>query len=424
MSHPLYWNTLDQIYNCNWTIQKLAHLEKFKQAIIKLWPSGHPTKFIQVAGTSGKGTTCRFLEACLSTNFQCGTLTSPHLFDYRERFTINGKTISQDEIIDIWENKIRPFLINEYLLGNTDLTSYQSIYLLIALTLFEKYQIEYGIMETGLGGRYDTVSALDFQAVILTNVGNDHSHFLGTKKWQRVIDKSGICKKNIPFFTAEEDRENLKIIQDICAFYNSPLFKINNQTIAQDYFNASYNIKNSALSLEVAKYIFKKENKKFDIIQAIKKIQSVKFAGRFQKIEDQLYIDIAHNSNKIKALVDRIKIEKDLKNKKKIFILGLSGNRNPQEVFAPILEIADSIIITNTLKKGVNPEKIKQALNEILKEKIVLEVINHPKNALKKAKELLDNKSVIIATGSTFMLDQMLNPDEKTQFLNLENDWR
>ncbi len=435
MSHPTYWNVLDQISNCRWTVHKLAHLEDVRDAIRHFWPEGHPTRFIQVAGTNGKGTVCRFLEACFSTVGTVGTLTSPHLFDYRERFTVNGQPVSAQDVTDAWENQILPFCIEATRRGKDSLVSYPLIYILMSLVFFEKFHVEWGIMETGLGGRYDQVTALDVEAVVLTNVGNDHTHILGANTWQRVLDKSGICRKGRPFFTADEKEENRNIMREICNASAAPFFYVGASEVAEfsglltaipagGRFTVQHNLRNGALSLAVAQYLLHQENKPLDVHAACQRMDRVEFAGRFYKIEPQIYIDIAHNADKISALVDHIKADQTVNKKRKILLLGLSRQRDPIEVLAPILAVANSIIVTSTPNEGVAPDEIVRALSALAHEGIKIQAIAEPKDALAEARRELDENSVIIATGSTFMIDQLFNPDDPIRELNRLGDWR
>ena len=86
-----YYNTVDQIYHAEWSLAKLARHELLRRSIAALWPEGHPTKLIHVAGTGGKGSTCRFLELGFGCIGKAGAFMSSHLFDYLERLRIGGE---------------------------------------------------------------------------------------------------------------------------------------------------------------------------------------------------------------------------------------------------------------------------------------------------------------------------------------------
>ncbi len=93
----------------------------------------------------------------------------------------------------------------------------------MALALFERYEVKWAAIETGVGGRYDQTRVLDVEATVLTNVGGDHAHMLGPTLWQRVLDKAGIARPGVPFFTTERDPESLEIIAAICQDVGAPL---------------------------------------------------------------------------------------------------------------------------------------------------------------------------------------------------------
>ena len=193
--NPIYYNVIDQIYHSEWVATKLARLEMVKQSIKQLWPQGYSAKCIQVAGTSGKGSVCHYLAAGFSLKHRSATLTSPHLFDYRERFSVEGAHVSQQDITEIWEELIRPLCINQALHGEYYVHTVHEINILMALALWEKYKVDWGIVETGIGVRYDQTTALDIEAAVITNIGNDHQEALGKEQWQRTLDKGANMPK-------------------------------------------------------------------------------------------------------------------------------------------------------------------------------------------------------------------------------------
>src|SRR5690606_12202235 len=125
---------------------------------------------------------------------RAGAFMGPHLFDYRERFSIDGEFVSQDEINDLWRHRIQPFCVQLALENVQHVHSFHETSILLALALFERYEVKWAAIETGVGGRYDQTRALDVAATLLTNVGSDHAHMLGQKAWQRVLDKAGIAR--------------------------------------------------------------------------------------------------------------------------------------------------------------------------------------------------------------------------------------
>jgi dihydrofolate synthase/folylpolyglutamate synthase len=155
----------------------------------------------------------------------------PHLFDYRERFSINGEFVSQDEIHELWQRRIQPFCIQRSIDNPQHVHTFHDISILMMLALFEEYEVKWAAVETGVGGRYDQTRALNVEATVLTNVGSDHAHMLGSTLWQRVLDKAGIARPGVPFFTSEDDPESLEIIAAVCNDVGAPLIVVDEKAV-------------------------------------------------------------------------------------------------------------------------------------------------------------------------------------------------
>jgi len=237
-----YYNTVDQIFHSEWSTPKLARLELLRESIQTLWPTGHPTRLIHVAGSAGKGSTCRFLEMGMAQFGNTAAYMGPHLFDYRERFSINGEFVSRADLVEAWETRIKSHCVQLALRNPHNVHSFLETSILMALALFEKYEVRWAAMETGIGGRYDQTRALDVEATLLTNVGSDHAYMLGSEQWQRTLDKAGIARPGVPFFTSDTDPENLAIVESICEVTGSPLHLIGPSdftTLARRYINST-----------------------------------------------------------------------------------------------------------------------------------------------------------------------------------------
>jgi dihydrofolate synthase/folylpolyglutamate synthase len=200
---PAYLVTLDEIFHSPWAAGKRQRMFYLREAVNHYWPNGHPSRLIHVTGTNGKGSVIHYLEQGFPA--RTGSWTGPHVFDYAERFHIDGKIVDHEEIVKIYRDTLLPYqdhFMKKYP-GNA--LSFAELGILLALHLFEKYKVEWGMMEVGAGGRYTPLMALDMAACILTNVGEDHPQTLGAEPWQRALEKAGIARPGIPFFTAAEE---------------------------------------------------------------------------------------------------------------------------------------------------------------------------------------------------------------------------
>jgi dihydrofolate synthase/folylpolyglutamate synthase len=427
-----YYNTVDQIYHAEWSITKLARHELLRRSIAALWPDGHPTKLIHVAGTGGKGSTCRFLEMGFACIGRAGAFMSPHLFDYRERFSVNGEFVAQDDITAAWEGRVRPHCVKLAVDNPAHVHTFHETSILVALTLFERHNVEWAAIETGVGGRYDQTRALDVAATALTNVGSDHSHMLGDELWQRALDKAGIARRGVPLFTTERQPATLDIIGQVCAAAGAAFHMVTDADVAaldaalhahtldpspDSLLHADYQKRNAALALAVIRHLAPT----IDEDAVLRAFANARLLGRFWRVEENIYADIAHNAEKIEALSGEIR--KQFGDRGKILVVGISGQRISAKVFRALADIAQTIIVTSASFKGQEPARVREEVKGIVGDIPVL-VAFEPQQALRTARSLQRNGEIIILTGSTYMIEQALNPDPYLRHMSAHFGWR
>ena len=163
-------------------------------------------KSIHIAGTNGKGSTSHILASLFqSTGYKTGLYTSPHLFDFRERITINNQFISDTFVVD-FVHKIKPHIekINP---------SFFEVTVAMAYYYFAQQKVDIAIIETGLGGRLDSTNIIKPILSIITNIGLDHTQILGKTKAKIAFEKAGIIKKNIPAIIGEKEEGSLAVFE-------------------------------------------------------------------------------------------------------------------------------------------------------------------------------------------------------------------
>ncbi|MFM7594927.1 MAG: bifunctional folylpolyglutamate synthase/dihydrofolate synthase, partial [Flavobacteriales bacterium] len=204
---------------------------------------GNPEKelrFIHVAGTNGKGSTCAFITSFLQqSGYRVGLFTSPHLVDFRERIRVNGRPISEAEVIRF---------CNQAKETKLDLSFFE-ITLAMALVHFYREGCDYVVLETGMGGRLDATNIVTPLLAVITNIGYDHQAFLGNTLAEIAGEKAGIIKPNVPVVCGEEREELLAIFRNKAKTLESP-FTVSTASIA-DPTNAlpAYQRKNAALAI-------------------------------------------------------------------------------------------------------------------------------------------------------------------------------
>ena len=163
---------------------------------VHLQAVGNPHKdlrFIHIAGTNGKGSTGAMLECALrGAGLKTGFFTSPHLIDIRERFRVNGKTISREKFNAATEKLAK--------LSEGRRTTYFEFATVLAIMIFKEENCDAVIWETGMGGRLDATNSVDTSVSIITNIALDHQNHLGNTLAAIAGEKAGILRKNIPLF--------------------------------------------------------------------------------------------------------------------------------------------------------------------------------------------------------------------------------
>lgn len=173
-------------------------LERIYQVARRLGVLSPAPYVITVAGTNGKGTTCRMLEAMLMTDgYQVGVYSSPDLLRFNERIRINNKLVLDQELISA-------FIQIEQQRGNTTLTFFEAA-TLAALLLFKEATLDVAILEVGLGGRLDATNIIDADIAVITSIDFDHTDKLGTTREAIGREKAGIFRPNRLAIVGEEN---------------------------------------------------------------------------------------------------------------------------------------------------------------------------------------------------------------------------
>ncbi len=405
-----------------------------KEAVRHFWPQppGYPVKLVQVAGTSGKGSTSQFIQTGLSAYGKAGAYVKPHVFDFAERFVVEGAPVEHSEIARVWEEDIRPYCVESSLRGEVWAIDHFEASLLVALKLFQRHRLDWAVIETGMGGRYDPATALDVVATVVTNVGQDHEEALGAEHWQRALEKAGICRPGIPLFSADQDPRSAGVLEEVCRDVGAPFHGVSAPEVERlkklvarsgeperrgDLLGSDHQLMNAALAAKVVESLVGGAT----LERLARKFLAAKYVGRFWRIEKDVYADVAHNPSKTKALADELKAR--FPRTKKVLVVGISGPRDPVAVMAPLVAQAKAIVVTSAGFKGQDPDKVYARLRDAFPE-TPIHLAPNPATTLSVAKNLRGQSEVILFTGSTYMIDQALNRDEHLRHLNASVGWR
>ncbi len=341
-------------------------------------------KIIHIAGTNGKGSTAMYYTNILmDLGYKVGSFTSPYIIKFNERITINKEYISDKDLLKLI-NDIYP-IICDYEVKNDDLVPFFEILVLIAFQYFKQNEIEYLVLECGLGGLLDATNFVVPKLSIITSIGYDHQNSLGEDILDIAYHKAGIIKENGICFTISNPLTNQYIIEEANKL-NAKLYilddisltaKENNGTdFVYNGFNfhtplyGLYQANNAVLMIAGIKHLFPNIDYKF----VNKSLQKAFIPARFEKINNYI-LDGAHNISAIKELVKTLKelqltniicIYTSLKDKKYADIIPLLDEIVDSYIF-PTFNDARSVEAREfskyTKKKYQVVDSLKEALN-------------------------------------------------------------
>ena len=258
-------------------------------------------KSIHIAGTNGKGSTSHMLASILQeSGYKVGLYTSPHLKDFRERIRINGKKIEKDFIVSFVEDQLNFF--------NSNNISFFEMTVALAFEYFSKSKVDIAIIETGLGGRLDATNIIIPELSIITNIGKDHSEFLGDNIKGIANEKAGIIKKEIPVVISEYQKEVFSVFKETALKLNSNIYMA-----SEEYFeeyntdlNGEYQKKNIKGVVKGLSILNNFKISKNDIkIGLLNVMNNTGLKGRLELINNspKVVVDVGHNIEAFRAII-------------------------------------------------------------------------------------------------------------------------
>ncbi|WP_311418154.1 bifunctional tetrahydrofolate synthase/dihydrofolate synthase [Haemophilus parahaemolyticus] len=314
----------------------------------------HPAPYvITVAGTNGKGSTCRFLEvALMKLGLKVGVYSSPHLLRYNERVRINGQLLDDQAHIDSF---------TEIDQNKTASLTYFEFSTLSALKLFKDAKLDVVILEVGLGGRLDATNIVDPHLAVITSIDIDHVAFLGNNREDIGREKAGIFRANIPVIIGEPDcpQSILAIAQDLNAqkFQRNVdwQYEVKDGTFYWQSQITQFNtlpmplipIPNAGTAIaallktpfNVSEQVIRETLQEAQMTGRFQQLQSTDFAHfSGQKPKAQVIIDVGHNPHAARYLAERLQAVK----KAKIFaIFSCLEDKELSGIVQPLREVID-----------------------------------------------------------------------------------
>lgn len=383
-------------------------LEKMNSLNIKLGSPDKYFKSIHITGTNGKGSTAHFLSGILKTKYKVGLFTSPYILKFNERLQINDQMISDERLLE-YILKIKEFIENYEVLIDDKFTFFELL-TIIAFQYFKDEEVDYAIIEVGIGGKLDSTNIINSELAIITSLGKDHEMQLGSSLESILDNKLGIVKNETPLFTAvtgfDEMINNHVKTMDTTVKYisrsdaeiinNFPLeFKFEN-VLYKPKMQGLFQVNNALLAINAAKLI----DDSFNEEELVEGINNSYNPGRFELIKEKPYVilDGAHNKEAMLALSESIGM---FFNKDKVKVLFACMDDKPFDEMISILKKMSSEIILTEIDYH-RAYKVSSMHENLLK-------YQDPIKGYKEITKRLKEDEVLIITGSLYFVSFMKN---------------
>jgi dihydrofolate synthase/folylpolyglutamate synthase len=404
-----YKETLDWMFNQlpMYQIQgATAYRKDITNTVLLSEHIGNPEKdlkCIHVAGTNGKGSTSHLLASVFQeAGYKVGLYTSPHLKDYRERIVINGKPIPEQYVCD-FINKNKAFF-------ETHELSFFEMSVGLAFEYFAKQKTDINIIEVGMGGRLDSTNIITPLVSVITNIGLDHTQFLGDTLEAIAFEKAGIIKCNIPTVIGEYTTEIESVFLTKAKEMESEIY-FASDLIHETFPSAlvgDYQIQNKKTALQTIKVL---NDKKLLVVSEadvkngfLNVIKNTGLQGRWQLLgsNPKIICDTAHNAHGLNVVMNQIKNESY--NQLHI-VLGLVNDKNLDEILPLFPKNAIYYFCKPNIPRGLDPEMLKEkAMAFNLNGETYISV----SKAYQTAQENANHNDFIYLGGSTFVVAEIL----------------
>ena len=381
-----------------------AYKEDLTNTLILTAHLNHPErnfKTIHVAGTNGKGSTSSMVASVfMEAGYKVGLYTSPHLKDFRERITINGKKISK--------NYVHQFILKHKSFFEKTELSFFEMTVGLAFQYYSDKKVDIAIIEVGMGGRLDATNVITPLLSVITNIGKDHTQFLGDTLEKIAFEKAGIIKPIIPVIIGEYTPETKPIFLEGVTKNNSEIYFAQDEN-HPDYpcgLLGDYQIKNKKTVIEVfrnlkSEFKISEDNIKNGILKVV---SNTHLKGRWQILQEnpKVICDTAHNANGLEIVMNQLKKEKY--NQLHI-VLGVVNDKDLDAILPLFPKNANYYFCKPKNERGLNAKTLQdKAKSYQLFGNTNASVSRAYKNALCKSSD----DDVIFIGGSNFVVSEII----------------
>ena len=381
---------------------------------------------IHVAGTNGKGSVSNFLASILHTaGYKVGLYTSPHLVDFRERIRIDGEMIHEDDVVGFVES-------NKPLLDRIK-PSFFEMTVAMAFDYFAANNVDIAVVEVGMGGRLDSTNIITPDLSIITNIGLDHTKFLGNTLQAIATEKAGIIKKGVPVVIGESQPETKMVFLQTAKRNNAPIYFADSLYKVTDVIKSNYSMIMNISSYDgEQQYIglksplcgdYQKKNI-LTVVQSVEILRSIGyniplnavmlgvesvavdmgFRGRWQVISGHplTVCETAHNKDGVESM---LKTLSDVSFSNLHIVFGCVNDKDYAAVMSLLPNYATYYFCKPNVPRGLDTNVLTQTASNYGLTGNAYPCIA---DAICAARKNADNQSLILITGSIFLVADAL----------------
>ena len=428
-----YTETLDYLFSSMPSFQQVGG-DAYKPGLERIAEFcrtiGNPQRnyfVIHIAGTNGKGSVSNMLSAVLQqAGYHVGLFTSPHLTDFRERIRVNGEMIPKQKVVNFVDRHKAE--MERLQLSFFEMTT------AMAFDYFAQSDVEVAVIETGLGGRLDATNIVQPLVSVITNIGLEHTEYLGDSLPKIAREKGGIIKKCTPVVVGEKNPNYNLVVEEIASDLSSELiyaneafelgecgFEGNKQVITMTRLRDGYpyqlrldllgeyqrqNLATVATVLDKLHSSTPLSISRRAFVEGVRDVTALtSFRGRWQILSERPLVvcDTAHNEHGITEIAKQLK---ERTNEGELFcIMGFCGDKEFDKMLALMPPYAHYIFTQASIRRAAPLEKIAEVAEALDRD---YEVAPTVAEALAKAKELLTEDDMLFIGGSTFVVAEAL----------------
>ena len=351
---------------------------------------------IHVAGTNGKGSVCAMLESIYRrAGYKTGLFTSPHLVSFRERIQINRELVPEADVVNLTE--CMQALLRHFPADRPP--TFFEVVTVMALEQFARKKCDVVLLETGLGGRLDATNIVTPIASVITSIALDHQQHLGDTIAEIAAEKAGIIKPEIPVFSTAHQPEISEVIWNVAAQNKAPLEFID--TEVDTCLAGKHQRQNAALAqatVQALQDVFPIDDQA--IVDGLANVHWAVRAQCFEKDNQRLLIDAAHNPGSAEALRDVL--QANFPGQRHTLVIGMLADKNWKPFLEIIAPTADRVVcIPVSSERTLAPFQLAEECHRYCAQVIQAE-------SLSKGLESIKDDSFVVITGSIYLVGEAM----------------